>query len=124
MGLNGRGHVGVGDGKIEGGYGGGGIATMFLENGLLPQPDTRCLVALKIIGPKGKLDKWRNEYQTSLHDERLVLDLLRGRGRLIGGDLNIGEEGFEQMIKTWQSLHHGITPTFCIINFCVKLEVH
>jgi hypothetical protein len=30
-----------------------------------------------------------------LDDERLVLDLLRGRGRLIGGDLDIGEEGSE-----------------------------
>jgi hypothetical protein len=35
-------------------------------------------------------------------DERLVPDLLRGRGRLIGGDLNVGEEGFEQTIVTLQ----------------------
>jgi hypothetical protein len=40
-------------------------------------------------------------------DERLAPDLLRGRGRPIGGDLDIGEEGFEQMIVTLQSLHHG-----------------
>jgi hypothetical protein len=32
--------------------------------------------------------------------ERLVLDLLRGRGRLIGGDHDIGEEGSEQTIVT------------------------
>jgi hypothetical protein len=31
---------------------------------------------------------------------RLVPDLPRGRGRSVGGDLNIGEEGFEQMIVT------------------------
>jgi hypothetical protein len=37
----------------------------------------------------------------------LVPDLLRGRGRLIGGDLDVGEEGFEQTIVTLQSLHHG-----------------
>jgi hypothetical protein len=42
-----------------------------------------------------------------LDDERLVLDLLRGRGRLIGGDLDIGEEGSEQTIITLQSLHHS-----------------
>jgi hypothetical protein len=35
-------------------------------------------------------------------DERLVPDLPRGRGRLIGGDLNVGEEGFEQTIVTLQ----------------------
>jgi hypothetical protein len=40
------------------------------------------------------------------NDERLVLDLLRGRGRLIGGDLNVGEEGSEQTIVISQSLHH------------------
>jgi hypothetical protein len=40
-------------------------------------------------------------------DERLVPDLPRGRGRLIGGDLDIGEEGSEQTIVTLQSLHHG-----------------
>jgi hypothetical protein len=40
-------------------------------------------------------------------DERLVPDLLRGRGRSIGGDLDVGEEGSEQTIVTLQSLHHG-----------------
>jgi hypothetical protein len=40
-------------------------------------------------------------------DERLVTDLPRGGGRSIGGDLNVGEEGSEQMIITLQSLHHG-----------------
>jgi hypothetical protein len=40
-------------------------------------------------------------------NERLVPDLLRGRGRSIGGDLDVGEEGTKQMIVTLQSLHHG-----------------
>jgi hypothetical protein len=31
---------------------------------------------------------------------------LWGRGRSIGGDLDVGEEGSEQMIITLQSLHH------------------
>jgi hypothetical protein len=39
-------------------------------------------------------------------DEGLVPDLPRGRGRLIGGDLDVGEESFEQMIITLQLLHH------------------
>jgi hypothetical protein len=39
--------------------------------------------------------------------KRLVPDLLRGRGRSIGGDLDISEEGSEQTIVTLQSLHHG-----------------
>jgi hypothetical protein len=38
-------------------------------------------------------------------DERLVPNLPRGRGRSIGGDLNIGEEGFEQTIITVMSVH-------------------
>jgi hypothetical protein len=42
-----------------------------------------------------------------LCDERLVPDLLRGRGRSIGGDLDIGEEGSEQTIITLQSLHYS-----------------
>jgi hypothetical protein len=40
-------------------------------------------------------------------DERLVPDLPRGRGRSIGGDLDIGVEGSKQRIVTLQSLHHG-----------------
>jgi hypothetical protein len=40
-------------------------------------------------------------------DERLVPNLPQGRGRSIGGDLDIDEEGSEQMIVTLQSLHHG-----------------
>jgi hypothetical protein len=40
-------------------------------------------------------------------DKRLVSELLRGRGRSIGGDLDVGEEGYGQMIVTLQSLHHG-----------------
>jgi hypothetical protein len=39
-------------------------------------------------------------------DEELVPDLPRGRGRSIGGDLDVGEEGSEQTIVTLQSLHH------------------
>jgi hypothetical protein len=45
--------------------------------------------------------------RSSITDEMLVLDFLRGRGRSIGGDLDIGEEGSEQMIVILQSLHHG-----------------
>jgi hypothetical protein len=40
------------------------------------------------------------------NDERLVLDLPSCRGRLIGVDLDVGEEGSEQTIVTLQSLHH------------------
>jgi hypothetical protein len=40
------------------------------------------------------------------NDDRLVPNLPRGRGKSIGGDLNIGEEGSEQTIITSQSLHH------------------
>jgi hypothetical protein len=40
-------------------------------------------------------------------DEKFVPDLPRGGGRPIGGDLDVGEEGSEQMIITLQSLHHG-----------------
>jgi hypothetical protein len=40
-------------------------------------------------------------------DEGLVPDLPRGRGRLIGGDLDIGEEGSKQTIVILQSLCHG-----------------
>jgi hypothetical protein len=40
-------------------------------------------------------------------DERLGPDLSRGRGKSIGGDLDVGEEGSEQRIVTLQSLHHG-----------------
>jgi hypothetical protein len=37
----------------------------------------------------------------------LVLNLSRGRGRSIGGYLDIDEEGSEQTIVILQSLHHG-----------------
>jgi hypothetical protein len=40
-------------------------------------------------------------------DGRLVPNLLRGRGMSISRDLNIGEEGSEQMIVTLQSLHYS-----------------
>jgi hypothetical protein len=46
-------------------------------------------------------------FYNTLDDERLVPDLLRGRGRSIGGDLDVAEEGSEQTIVTLQSLHHG-----------------
>jgi hypothetical protein len=39
-------------------------------------------------------------------DEGLVPDLPRGRDRSIGGDIDVGEEGFKQIIVTLQSLHH------------------
>jgi hypothetical protein len=35
------------------------------------------------------------------------LDIPWGWGRSIGEDLEIGEEGFERMIVTLQSLHHS-----------------
>jgi hypothetical protein len=35
-------------------------------------------------------------------------DLLRGTGKLIGGDLEVDDEGSEQRrFKSVQSLHHG-----------------
>jgi hypothetical protein len=40
-------------------------------------------------------------------DERLVPHLPRDRGRSIGGDLDIGEEGSKRTIVTLQLLHHG-----------------
>jgi hypothetical protein len=40
-------------------------------------------------------------------DKRLVPDLPRDRGRSIGGDLNVGEEGSEQTIVPLQSVHHS-----------------
>jgi hypothetical protein len=39
-------------------------------------------------------------------DERLSLDLSRGRGKSIGGDLDVDGEVSEQNIKPLQSLHH------------------
>jgi hypothetical protein len=53
------------------------------------------------------LEHKHEHYCPNLFDERLVLDLPRGRGRLIGGDLDVGEEGSEQTIVTLQSLHYG-----------------
>jgi hypothetical protein len=44
----------------------------------------------------------------NLPDEGLGLDLPRGSGRSIGGDLDIGEEGSEQLIITLQSLHQHV----------------
>jgi hypothetical protein len=39
-------------------------------------------------------------------DERLGSDLQRGSGKLIGGDLDIDDEGSEQNFEPLQSLHH------------------
>jgi hypothetical protein len=38
---------------------------------------------------------------------KLVPNILRDRGRLIGGYLDVDEEGSEQTIVTLQSLYHG-----------------
>jgi hypothetical protein len=40
-------------------------------------------------------------------DEGLVPDLPRGRGRSIVENLDVGEEGFEQMIVTLQLIQHS-----------------
>jgi hypothetical protein len=39
-------------------------------------------------------------------DERLSPDLPRGRGKSIGGDLDVDDEVSEQNIEPLQSLHH------------------
>jgi hypothetical protein len=41
-----------------------------------------------------------------LPNERLVPDLSRGRGKSIGEDLDIDDEGSEQNFEPLQSLHH------------------
>jgi hypothetical protein len=41
-----------------------------------------------------------------LTDERLGPDLSRGRGKSIGGDLDVDDEGSEQNFEPLQSLHH------------------
>jgi hypothetical protein len=43
---------------------------------------------------------------SAIADERLSPDLLRGRGKSIGGDLNVDDEGSEQNFEPLQSLHH------------------
>ncbi len=40
-------------------------------------------------------------------DEKLIFDLPRGRGKSIGGYLDVGEECSEQTIVILQSLQHG-----------------
>jgi hypothetical protein len=51
-------------------------------------------------------------------------DLLRGRGKLIGGDLNVDDEGSEQhQFKPVQSLHHdsvGYQPVHTRIGLAKK----
>jgi hypothetical protein len=39
-------------------------------------------------------------------NERLSPDIPRGRGKSIGGDFDVDDEGSEQNIKPLQSLHH------------------
>jgi hypothetical protein len=53
------------------------------------------------------LQEFKDIFPIKIPDERLVLDLLRGKCRSIGGDLDVGEEGSEQTIVTLQSLHDG-----------------
>jgi hypothetical protein len=44
----------------------------------------------------------------SRYENRMSLDLPRGTGKLIGGDLNVDDEGSEQRrFEPVQSLHHG-----------------
>jgi hypothetical protein len=39
-------------------------------------------------------------------DERLGPNLPRGRGKLIGGDIDVDDESSEQNVEPLQSLHH------------------
>jgi hypothetical protein len=41
-----------------------------------------------------------------INHDRLHPDLLRGRGKSIGGDLDVDDEGSEQNVEPLQSLHH------------------
>jgi hypothetical protein len=43
---------------------------------------------------------------STLPDERLSPDLLIGRGKSIGGDLDVDDEGSRQNFEPLQSLHH------------------
>jgi hypothetical protein len=44
----------------------------------------------------------------SLSDSRMSPNLLRGTGKLIGGDLDVDDKGSEQRrFEPLQSLHHG-----------------
>jgi hypothetical protein len=43
---------------------------------------------------------------TDAPDERLSPNLLRGRGKSIGGDLDVDDEGSEQNVEPLQSLYH------------------
>jgi hypothetical protein len=42
---------------------------------------------------------WQEQFNMNL-DERLSLDLSRGRGMSIGGDLDVDDKGSEQISKT------------------------
>jgi hypothetical protein len=39
-------------------------------------------------------------------DEKLIFDLPRGRGKSIGGNIDVNDEGSEHNFETLQSLHH------------------
>jgi hypothetical protein len=45
-------------------------------------------------------------YSSTSFNGGLVPDLSSGRGKLIGGDLNVDNKGSEQNFKPLQSLHH------------------
>jgi hypothetical protein len=49
------------------------------------------------------MDKSKEDVQT---DERLCPNLPRGRGKSIGGDLDVDDEGSEYNFEPLQSLHH------------------
>jgi hypothetical protein len=63
-----------------------------------------CSAKVSPIGPSCTMWAWAKYHANS--NGKLVPDLLRGKGRSIGRDLDVGEEGSEQMIITLQSLHH------------------
>jgi hypothetical protein len=51
-------------------------------------------------------------------DEKLVPNLLRGRGMSIGGDLNVDEEGFEQNGRNLAIT----TPRLCLLPTWVHMN--
>jgi hypothetical protein len=65
-------------------------------------------VILQNIGPTFFRPLGIHMYKyASKGDGRLSPDLLRGRGKLIGGDLDIDDEGSKHNINPLQSLHHN-----------------
>jgi hypothetical protein len=63
---------------------------------------------------------WRKHSRTPLNHklsvERLNPDFLRGRGKSIGGDLNVDEEESEQNERTNPCNHYTMAPL--VINPC------